>query len=101
MNTMAQELETGLSHQQSVPVVEFGALIYYSGTYLVDLMVNFLGALPQMVAMLVAGIFTLVPINVDLKRNIIIVVELTAFALYIINFVALIANMRSSGGNLQ
>lgn len=100
MNSMAQQLDVGVANQKNLPATDIGALVYYSGIYLIDLMVNFFAALPQMVGLAIRGIFLFVPTPVEIQRQIVLVIELIVAALYVLNFIALLANMRSSGGTI-
>jgi len=45
---MGQQVQGTLSAQTSIPVIDVGALIFYSGVILVDFVTNFLTAIPSM-----------------------------------------------------
>lgn len=50
---MSQKLQGTLTAQTSIPVIDLGALIFYSGVILVDFVANFITAVPSMVTGLV------------------------------------------------
>lgn len=61
--TITEEVQENLDRQTNIPVVDIGALVFYSGNILIDLIANFATALPQMVGFLFAGLRNL--LNLD------------------------------------
>lgn len=58
-SSIAGDIQGGLDQQSSVPLIEVGALVFYSGNILIDLILNFITAIPQMIGLLINGIATL------------------------------------------
>lgn len=63
LESVSGDVQDSLQRQTNIPVVELGALVFYSGNILIDLILNFLFAIPEMLAMLING-FTML-FNVD------------------------------------
>lgn len=95
LETVSGELEDSLTRQTNIPVVELGALVFYSGNILLDLMLNFAFAIPEMIGMLVNGLGLLF----NLDSYIFVVVELFAgilvMAMYFIGLIQLLTGIRS------
>ena len=70
MVTLAQSLQSGVTNQQSVPLLNLGTLIFYSANIIVNLMVNFFTAIPQMLTIFVDGLFHIFPIAATLQNGI-------------------------------
>ncbi|MFW6122381.1 MAG: hypothetical protein ACOC80_15980 [Petrotogales bacterium] len=50
------EVQQNLNQQTQLPIIELGALVFYSGNLIVDLLANFVFAVPQMIGFLVAAV---------------------------------------------
>ena len=59
--TLASTMQSGVTNQQNVPLLAFGALIFYSANIIVNLMLNFFTAIPQMITILFSALVFLVP----------------------------------------
>jgi hypothetical protein len=98
METISDDVENTLTQQTQIPVVELGALVLFSGNILIDLLVNFAFALPQMVTLLITGIMSQF-MNVD--GGIVLVVQtfasVTIMVLYMLGVLQLLTNIRSRG----
>jgi hypothetical protein len=44
VQTVSEDLKGGLEEQTNVPIIELGALVFYSGNILIDLLLNFIFA---------------------------------------------------------
>lgn len=53
---VATEVQGSLESQTDIPVIELGALVFYSGNILIDLLVNFVTAIPQMIMLIINGL---------------------------------------------
>ena len=63
LESTISKVKTSLESQTNIPIIEMGALVYYSGNMVVDLLLNFLLAIPEMITLLINGVCTL--INID------------------------------------
>lgn len=87
LDTVSDDVQESLESQTNIGVIELGALVFYSGNILIDLLLNFAFAMPQMFGLLVHG-FTML---FNLDPIIFALVELfTAVAIMVLYFIALI-----------
>ena len=61
LETLGPQLEENLQNQIDLPLVDIAALVFYSGNLIVDLVLNFFTAIPQMFTLLLDGLFILMP----------------------------------------
>lgn len=95
LDSVATDIEDGLTQQQSIPVIELGALVFYSGNILIDLLLNFIFAFPEMVGLLVNGITTIFNLDTMIFATVQIFATVLMMALYIIALIQLLTNVRS------
>ena len=48
LESTGTQLQDSISQQTNIPILEAGALVFYSGNIILDLLLNFATALPQM-----------------------------------------------------
>lgn len=87
--------EGAIADQTNIPVIEIGALVFYSGNILIDLLLNFVTALPQMVTMLLNGLLLLINVETDIVYVVEIFATTVLFSLYIIGLIQLLTGIRS------
>lgn len=92
---VTSEVQDSLERQTNIPVVELGALVFYSGNILIDLMLNFAFAVPEMIGMFVNGIMMIF----NLDNYIFALVQLFASAvvtvLYFLGVMEVLLGIRS------
>ena len=71
--TLSQTMQAGVTSTQNVPLLAAGALIFYSANIIVNLMLNFFTAIPQMITILFYAVATIIPGMSS---------QITAFAFY-------------------
>ncbi len=95
LESVSSDVQSSLTSQTEIPVIDVGSLIFFSGNILLDLLLNFAFAIPQMIGLLISGLLLL--INVD--SSIYITVELFAgviiIVMYFIAIIQLIAGLRT------
>ena len=89
-------IQTNLGSQTSIPVVgQLGALIYYSGNILIDFLLNFLLALPQIISIF----FTLIGLLFGFDATLGLLIRNTLSGIfvgvYLLGVIQLFLNMRS------
>jgi hypothetical protein len=95
LNSTATKVESALQQQTKIPVVEIGALVFFSGNIIVDLFLNFVFAIPEMVGLFLHTLFSLINLDtfmwsvVEIFSGVIIVV------FYFIGLIQMIASIRS------
>ena len=94
---VATDVQDSLETQTDIPVIELGALVFYSGNILIDLLVNFVTAIPQMIMLLVNGVMMLFGNGID--ALVILYIELFASVMinvmYFIGLMQLLTGIRS------
>lgn len=96
LNNISQQLQTSVEQETNIPLIEVGALIFFSGNIFLDLILNFAFAIPQMIGIILSGL-TLIGLNID--NGIMITLQLTITTiisvLYFLGVLELILNVRS------
>jgi len=95
IKTVGQDLKDSAEQQVNLPLVDLGALVFYSGNIVMDMVLNSVFAVPEVVTLgfdIVMGYF---PIDVTLQNYIKIVIFAVIMALYVIGILAFVMNMRS------
>lgn len=92
------DVEENIESQVELPVIDAVTLIMFTGNLLVDLILNFLTAVPAMFILLIEGITLFIPIEATLLGTFKMLLWVTATVLYVIAIATTIANMRSSQG---
>ncbi|QGH73200.1 MAG: hypothetical protein [Siphoviridae sp. ctjeG17] len=94
-----QDFKQSLSEQRNIPIIDMGALVFYSGNFILDLMLNFAFAVPQMIAMLING-FSLIfgGIDTTILAMIQTFLSLLIGTLYMVGLIQTVTNIRSQGG---
>ena len=98
--TISGDIQSSLELQTDIPLVELGTLVFYSGNIIIDLLLNFLFAIPQMIttAFLILAYF----VNVDayIWSQIKLVLFVLVSVSYLISIISLLTSMRSGGASL-
>lgn len=98
LENVSAQIQDSITQQTRIPIIELGALVFYSGNIVIDLLLNFAFALPEMLGLLINGIMLL--LNVD--SYIFAVVQLFAsvamVVLYFVSIMQLLIGIRTQGG---
>lgn len=100
MQELGDMVGSGASDQFEAPFLDFTTLIFYSSNMFFTLLTNFVFAVPQMLSMLMRGLFLFIPIAAVIKTQIMSFFNILVVGLYFIGIIALVLNIRSSGGAL-
>jgi hypothetical protein len=97
IESISQDLEENLQSQLNIPLIDLGALVFYSGNLLLDLLLNFLTALPQLLSLILTTIFGIM--NIDSQIPVFVQLFLTGIVtiFYFISLIQLITNIRGRG----
>lgn len=94
-NNTATELQSSLELQKNVPVVNVGALIFYSGNILLDMLMNAAFAGAELVSIVMNGIALLLGIGSNAWSMMNAFASILCWALYIISVIRAILSIRS------
>ena len=67
LSTLQNSVKSGITDQQNIPLLEVGALVFYSSATILNIMINFFTAIPQMVTLLMAVMFIFIPVSLSLQ----------------------------------
>lgn len=68
----SQEFQSAINTQKGFGTADLAALALFSGNIVLDLSANFLFAFPNMISLLITGVFLLVPIDGFLQNELIL-----------------------------
>lgn len=100
MQTVREQVQGSVSSQLNIPVLEMATLIFFSGNVIVDLLLNFFFAIPQMLGLIIHGFTDLfnLPgvfwVTIELLASVVITV------LYFIGILQLVLGLRSGGSRV-
>lgn len=95
LESIGQEVQGSLQSQTNIPVVELGALVFYSGNILIDLLLNFLFAIPEMFTILINGLLMIFAVDPFLATQIQILSGVMFTVLYFVSIIQLLTGIRS------
>jgi len=97
---LGNQMEDSLGKQTNLPIIDLAALVFFSGNILMDLLVNFMYAIPQMLGLLVKIITAI--FNFD--SGIILIVEtftsIIITSLYVVGIIQMLVGIRSQTGGI-
>jgi len=89
------DIESSIDSQLNIPVVELGSLIFYSGNILLDLLLNFFFAIPEMIGLLLHGFTMLFNIDAVLYQAVEAFSAAIVTILYVIGLIEILISIRS------
>jgi len=63
LQQVSSDIQTSIERQANMPLIDVGSLIFFSGNIILDLLLNFAFAIPQMLNIFIGGVLLL--LNVD------------------------------------
>jgi len=97
LQEVGEKVQSSVEKQTNIPVVEMGALVFYSGNILIDLILNFIYAIPQMLGLLVNLILMLF----NVESQVFAIVEIFAAVVYtvlmLLTLLEMLTNIRAQG----
>jgi len=100
LDTMYNDVEDSLNVQTNIPIIEVGALIFYSGNFIVDLILNFIFAIPEMLGLLIHGIMIILNVDSYLFMVVEAFASIAIFIFYVVSIIEMLANLRSGTGRI-
>lgn len=95
LDTISDDFQTSLESQTDIPIIELGALVFYSGNILIDLLANFIFAVPEMIGILINGLVRIFSIDVQLGSLIQLFASTVLIIFYVIGLIQLLTGIRS------
>jgi len=78
-----QSFEEQLQRTRNIPIVDIGALVFYSGNAFIDLIGNFITAIPQMATFLLNALIQLFPLEPTIAFYLKLFLEASLTIIYI------------------
>lgn len=97
LDTVSNDLQDAVDDQLDIPVIELGALVFYSGNILIDLLLNFFFAIPQMLGLMINGFMLLFNVDSYIFAIVQLFASVIVSVLYFIGLIQLLINIRGRG----
>jgi hypothetical protein len=95
LSDTVNEVESSIDRQLNIPIIEIGALVFYSGNIVIDLFLNFIFAVPEMLSVLTNGLVLIVNVP-DYLMDTIQTFAFSVFSIfYILSVIQLLLGVRS------
>ena len=95
LDELSTTFEDNLKLQTEVPIIELGSLLFYSGNYLLDLVLNFIYAFPAIFGLLIKGLLFLISVDAVIANNLTVLMWGVTTVIYVIGIFQLITRVRS------
>ena len=92
---ISDKLQGSLTQQTNLPLIDLGAMLFYTGNILIDLFLNFVFAIPAMISLIISGVMNFFNIDTFFTTQIQIF-SFGAFSIfYFLSVVSMIVQIRS------
>lgn len=98
INDISDKIDTTVSNQINIPLYDLGALVFYSGNILLDLMINFIFAVPSMFTILISAFSIPFMLDAYLMSQVKLFIYTLMSILYLMSLLVFILNIRSQKG---
>lgn len=95
LDNISSSVQDSLDRQTSLPLVDLGALVFYSGNIIIDLLLNFAFAVPQVLGLILTGFLLIFNIDTQLSNLLQVFASVTIMILYFVGLIQLLTNIRS------
>lgn len=95
LNSVATDVQDSIDKQTKLPIVELGALVFYSGNILIDLILNFAFAIPQMIGLVISGIRIIFNLDIYVIATVQLFATAVVAVMYFIGVIQLLTGIRS------
>jgi len=95
LNDTTTKVQSSIQRQTNIPVIELGALVFYSGNIIIDLLLNFAFALPEMVGLVISGLGLLINLDTFIVASVQLFISALMIVLYFIGLIQLLTGIRS------
>lgn len=92
---VGSQVQGSLEEQTNIPVVELGALVFYSGNILIDLLLNFAFAIPEMIGLVINGLSLLLNLDTFIVAYVELFASVLVIVMYFVGILQTLINVRS------
>lgn len=89
------DLEENLQRQTNIPVIDVGALVFYSGNIFLDFLLNFVFAIPEAITILFGGLQMLFAFNTQIVYLVQAFFTVITLVMYFLSLLLFITSFRS------
>lgn len=97
LESVESQIEQSTQSTLDVPIIDLGALAFYSGNIIVDMMLNFLFAIPEMFTLLISAFTLFLPIDPVIVQNVKLFVVVFVGTMYFLGIIKFVMGIRSLG----
>ncbi|WP_456477600.1 hypothetical protein [Geoglobus ahangari] len=97
LTNTSTEIQQSLQKQMDIPVIDLGALVFYSGNIVIDLMLNFFTAIPGMFNILLTIFLTFINVDAYLATQLKLLSTAVLTIAYLIGILQFLLNVRARG----
>lgn len=98
LQSISTDMEGNIDDQLNIPLIDAGALLFYTGNIVIDLMLNFLTAVPSMFTLLLNGLFLIIPVDEFLKGWVLLFAFVSVAVFYMLGLMSFLSGLRSGRG---
>lgn len=95
LEEVSERVESGLDRELTVPLLDVGALVFYSGNIIIDLLLNFAFAIPQMLTLLLHAFTQLFALDSTILGHVQLFSMVVFGIFYIFGFIQMLLGVRS------
>ena len=95
LDQVSSDVQESLESQTDIPLIDVGALVFYSGNIIIDLLMNFAFAIPEMLSLLINGLMMLLSIETYFATLIQLFASVVTIVLYFIGLMEILTSIRS------
>jgi len=92
---ISSQIEDSVEQQINMPVIELGALVFYSGNIIIDMVLNSALAIPEMFTILINGFCRLISLDSYITNLLMVFAGVVFSVMYFIGIIQLLMNVRS------
>jgi len=95
IQTQAEQFRQTVELERNIPIVNLGVMVFYSGNLFVDLLVNFVTAIPSMFSLILELLLLVFSPSTEVQSTIQLFFYLTTTTLYLISVLSSILSIRT------
>lgn len=95
IDSTTQTVQDSIEKQTNFPLIDLGALAFYSGNIVIDLILNFAFAIPTMITLLFNGLLQMFSIDTQISIYIQGTLSAAVFIWYFIGILQIASNLRT------
>jgi len=96
--TLSSTVQGAVNDQSTIPFLDIGTLIFYSTSILLNLVLNFVTAIPQMVLLLIVVLFQFLPFGHTIQESVKLVFLIMITVIYYLLLIFYITAQRTQSG---